>query len=85
MHSPSPSDPTPGLIKPAAAAAAPVWVPIVGPATTELARTRAEMKALETVVQLRRERPRRMRHRIPAHVWPLVKSYRLEPTKEETP
>ena len=53
--------------------------------TTELARTRAEMKAFETVVQLRRERPRRMRHRIPAHAWPLVKSYRLEPTKEETP
>ena len=46
---------------------------------------RVEMKALETVVQLRRERPRRMRHMTPRHVWSLVTPYGLEPTKEETP
>jgi coenzyme F420 hydrogenase subunit beta len=36
------------------------------------------MKAVETVVHLARERPRRMRTMIPAHVWDLVKPYGLD-------
>lgn len=62
------------------------WLmPKIGPRGIEFARTRVEMKALETVVHLRRERPRRMRHMIPDHIWPLVKPYGLEPTKDEQP
>ena len=41
------------------------------------------MKAVETVLHLRREEPRRMRHMIPAHVWSLVKPYGLEPGKDK--
>ena len=48
------------------------------------ARARLEMKAVETVLHLRRERPRRMRHMIPAHVWALVRPYGLTPAPGET-
>ena len=51
--------------------------------TLEFARARLEMKAVETVLHLRRERPRRMRHMIPAHVWALVKPYGLGPRDGE--
>jgi len=69
----------------------PQWVrPIVGwlmprfgPRGLEFARTRVEMKAAETVVHLRRERPRRMKTMIPPHVWALVKPYGLEAAPEE--
>jgi coenzyme F420 hydrogenase subunit beta len=55
------------------------WLmPRVGPRGLEFARTRVEMKAIETVVHLAREEPRRMRHMIPEHVWQLVKPYGLE-------
>ena len=37
------------------------------------------MKAVETVLHLRREHPRRMKHMIPAHVWRLVAPYGLAP------
>ena len=60
------------------------WLmPKVGPRGLEFARARVEMKAVETVLHLRREEPRRMRHMIPAHVWSLVKPYGLEPGKDE--
>lgn len=62
------------------------WLmPRIGPRGLEFARTRVEMKAVETVVHLRRERPRRMRHMVPAHVWALVRPYGLTPTEAERP
>lgn len=54
------------------------WLmPRFGPRGLEFARTRVEMKAAETVIHLRRERPRRMKTMIPAHVWALVAPYGL--------
>jgi coenzyme F420 hydrogenase subunit beta len=62
------------------------WLmPRVGPRGLEFARARVEMKAVETVIHLRRERPRRMRHMVPAHVWSLVAPYGLAPDPDETP
>lgn len=62
------------------------WLmPKVGPRGLEFARARVEMKALETVVHLRRERPGRLKHMVPAHVWALVAPYGLEPSPKELP
>jgi coenzyme F420 hydrogenase subunit beta len=62
------------------------WLmPKVGPRGLEFARARLEMKAIETVIHLRRQHPRRMRHMIPAHVWSLVEAYGLSPTEDERP
>lgn len=56
------------------------WVqPRFGPRGLEFARARVEMKAVETVLHLRRAAPRRMRHMVPAHVWALVAPYGLTP------
>jgi coenzyme F420 hydrogenase subunit beta len=60
-------------------------MPMLGPKGLEFARARLEMKAIETVLHLRRERPRRMRSMIPDHVWRLVKPYGLTPAEDETP
>ncbi len=52
------------------------WLmPRVGPRGLEFARARVEMKAIETVLHLRRERPGRMRTMIPSHIWKLVRPY----------
>lgn len=62
------------------------WLmPRVGPRGLEFARTRVEMKAAETVVHLRRERPRRLRQMVPPHVWALVAPYGLAPRDDELP
>lgn len=69
----------------------PVWLkPIIawamprfGPRGLEFARARVEMKAVETVLHLRREEPARMRHMIPAHVWTLVARYGIRPGEGE--
>ena len=54
------------------------WLmPRIGPRGLEFARARVEMKAIETVVHLRRSHPRRLRSMVPAHVWALVKPYGL--------
>ena len=71
----------------------PEWVrPIVGwlmprfgPRGLEFARTRVEMKAAETVIHLRRERPRRLKTMVPAHVWALVERYGVVAGAGETP
>ena len=56
------------------------WLmPRFGPRGLEFARTRVEMKALETVVHLRREQPRRVKTMVPGHVWSLVQPYGLRP------
>ncbi len=55
------------------------WLmPRVGPAGLEFARARVEMKAVETVLHLRRAHPKRMRRMVPQHVWDLVKPYGLK-------
>jgi coenzyme F420 hydrogenase subunit beta len=60
------------------------WMqPRFGPRGLEFARTRVEMKAVETVYHLRRNHPRRMRHMIPAHIWPLLAPYGITPEKGE--
>jgi coenzyme F420 hydrogenase subunit beta len=62
------------------------WLmPKVGPKGLEFARARVEMKAIETVIHLRREAPRRMKNMVPAHVWPLVRQYGLAPAAHERP
>lgn len=61
------------------------WLmPRVGPRGLEFARARIEMKAVETVVHLRREMPRRLKSMVPAHVWKLVEAYGLKPSADET-
>jgi coenzyme F420 hydrogenase subunit beta len=62
------------------------WLmPRVGPRGLEFARARVEMKAVETIIHLRREKPARLRNMVPAHVWALVKPYGLTPTANELP
>jgi coenzyme F420 hydrogenase subunit beta len=56
------------------------WLmPRIGPRGTEFARTRIEMKAIETVLFLRRHHRRRMRNMIPPHIWDLVARYGIYP------
>jgi coenzyme F420 hydrogenase subunit beta len=60
------------------------WLmPRVGPRGLEFARARVEMKAVETVVHLRRELPARLKNMVPAHVWRVVEPYGLEPERDE--
>jgi coenzyme F420 hydrogenase subunit beta len=60
------------------------WLmPRIGPRGLEFARARVEMKAVETVLHLRRQHPRRMRRMIPAHVWALVAPYGVLPAPGE--
>jgi len=62
------------------------WLmPRVGPRGLEFARARVEMKAIETVVHLRREKPARLKSMVPAHVWQLVERYGLAPAANEQP
>jgi coenzyme F420 hydrogenase subunit beta len=58
-------------------------MPRLGPRGLEFARTRVEMKAIETVLHLRRSEPRRMKWMVPAHVWALVARYGLAPQDGE--
>ncbi|TVR64979.1 MAG: coenzyme F420 hydrogenase [Gemmatimonadales bacterium] len=58
-------------------------MPLLGPAGTEFARTRVEMKAVESIIQLRRHHPRRIKRMIPSHVWDLASPYGLQPEPEE--
>ena len=57
--------------------------PRIGPRGLEFARARVEMKAIETVLHLRRAFPVRMKNMIPDHVWRLVAPYGLTPAPEE--
>lgn len=60
------------------------WLmPKVGPRGLEFARTRVEMKAIETVLHLRREQPAKMASMVPKHIWPLVEPYGITPTEQE--
>jgi coenzyme F420 hydrogenase subunit beta len=57
--------------------------PRIGPRGLEFARARVEMKAIETVLHLRRAFPARMKNMVPDHVWRLVTRYGLAPSPEE--
>lgn len=60
------------------------WLmPRIGPRGLEFARARVEMKAVETVLHLRRRLPARLKHMVPPHVWALVAPYGLQPAAEE--
>lgn len=60
------------------------WLmPRLGPRGLEFARSRVEMKAIETVLHLRRTLPRRMYAMVPEHVWKLVEPYGLRPLPGE--
>lgn len=60
------------------------WLmPRIGPRGLEFARARVEMKAIETVLHLRREAPARLKNMVPGHVWKLVQRYGL--TAESRP
>jgi len=61
------------------------WLmPRIGPKGLEFARARLEMKAVETILHLRRAEPRRMKYMVPAHIWALVKPYGLVPWPGES-
>lgn len=61
------------------------WLmPKIGPRGLEFARARVEMKAVETILHLRREEPKRLKWMVPAHVWALAEPYDLAPEKGET-
>jgi coenzyme F420 hydrogenase subunit beta len=57
--------------------------PRIGPRGLEFARARVEMKAVETVLHLRRLFPARIKNMVPAHVWRLVAPYGIAPAKTE--
>jgi coenzyme F420 hydrogenase subunit beta len=60
------------------------WLmPKIGPRGLEFARARLEMKAIETVLHLRRNYPQRVKNMIPEHVWALVKPYGIERRDDE--
>lgn len=60
------------------------WLmPRIGPRGAEFARARLEMKAVETVLHLRRAARPKMKSMIPDHVWALVKPYGIEPEPGE--
>jgi coenzyme F420 hydrogenase subunit beta len=58
--------------------------PRIGPRGLEFARARVEMKAVETILHLRRLHPARMKNMVPPHVWHLAAKYGLTPEKDET-
>lgn len=57
--------------------------PRIGPRGLEFARARLEMKAVETIIHLRREMPARVKNMVPDHVWRLVAPYGLAPSAQE--
>ncbi len=62
------------------------WLmPRIGPRGLEFGRARVEMKAIETILHLRRAAPRRIKTMVPAHVWRLVAPYGLKPEQDEAP
>lgn len=57
---------------------------LTGPRGLEFARARVEMKAIETILHLRRAHPARIKNMVPAHVWRVAARYGLIPGKDET-
>lgn len=70
----------PGWVRPIVA-----WLqPRIGPRGLQFARARVEMKAIETILHLRREHPARIKNMVPAHVWRVAAKYGLTPDRDET-
>ncbi|MEL6678342.1 MAG: coenzyme F420 hydrogenase, partial [Pseudomonadota bacterium] len=60
------------------------WLqPRVGPRGREFARARVEMKAIETILHLRRTHPARIKNMVPEHVWQVAARYGLVPEDGE--
>ncbi|MDJ0821245.1 MAG: Coenzyme F420 hydrogenase/dehydrogenase, beta subunit C-terminal domain [Paracoccaceae bacterium] len=57
--------------------------PRTGPRGLEFARARVEMKAVETILHLRRAHPARIKNMVPAHVWRVAARYGLVPEPGE--
>jgi coenzyme F420 hydrogenase subunit beta len=55
----------------------------LGPRGLEFARTRVEMKLVEGIVNLRRQRPHRLRRMVPLHAWQAAEAYGLTPADGE--
>ncbi len=51
--------------------------PRIGPRGLEFARARVEMKAIETILHLRRAHPARVKNMVPEHVWRVAERYGL--------
>jgi coenzyme F420 hydrogenase subunit beta len=58
--------------------------PRIGPRGLEFARARVEMKAIETILHLRRAHPARVKNMVPPHVWRVAERYGLRPGAQET-
>ncbi len=58
--------------------------PRIGPRGLEFARARVEMKAIETILHLRRAHPARIKNMVPPHVWRVAARYGLVPAPDET-
>lgn len=58
--------------------------PRIGPRGLEFGRARVEMKAIETILHLRRAHPARIKNMVPAHVWRVAERYGLRPEADET-
>jgi coenzyme F420 hydrogenase subunit beta len=43
------------------------------------------MKAIESILHLRREAPQRLKNMVPQHFWPLLARYGITPTEDERP
>ncbi|ABD53217.1 Coenzyme F420 hydrogenase/dehydrogenase, beta subunit C-terminal domain [Jannaschia sp. CCS1] len=59
--------------------------PRIGPRGLEFARARVEMKAIDTILHLRRTHPARVKNMVPGHVWSVAEPYDLTPTENERP
>jgi coenzyme F420 hydrogenase subunit beta len=69
----------PGFLRPLVG-----WLmPRIGPRGLEFARARVEMKAIEAILHLRHQAPRRLRSMIPRHLWALAVPYGLRPRPAE--
>ncbi len=58
--------------------------PRIGPRGLEFARARVEMKAIETILHLRRSHPARIKNMVPGHVWRVAERYGLIARPDET-
>jgi coenzyme F420 hydrogenase subunit beta len=58
--------------------------PRIGPRCLEFARARVEMKAIETILHLRRAHPARIKNMVPNHVWRVAARYGLVSGADET-
>ena len=60
------------------------WVmPRFGPRGLEFAKARIEMKAIESIINLRNIAPHKIKNMVPNHLWKLSRKYGLEPQFDE--